>query len=98
MKLNVGTWGEESIPYIRGGTKLGALEIGPTKDNTREFKDGMLKLPFFLKDILANILNHHPKLLRKRHALGYNINGMYGATISNISNIIAKFDVYASAK
>ena len=82
--------------YIGGGTELGGLEIGSTKDNTKGFKDGMFKLPFVLKDMLAKIVNHRPKLLRKAHVLGYNINGMYRTTISNKSNIIAKFDVYVS--
>ncbi|KAI9484624.1 hypothetical protein BDB00DRAFT_774549, partial [Zychaea mexicana] len=63
--------------YIGRGIELGGLEVGPTKDNTKEFEDSMLKLPFVFKDMLSEIVSRRPSLLHKAHILGYNINGMY---------------------
>lgn len=62
--------------YIGGDIELGGLEIGPTRDNTKEFQGSMLKLSFVLKDMLTDIINHRPSLLRDAHVLGYNINGI----------------------
>ncbi|KAG2224490.1 hypothetical protein INT45_010556 [Circinella minor] len=63
--------------YIGSDIELGGLEIGARRDNTKEFQDSMLKLPLVLKDMLTEIINHRPSLLRDAHVLGYNINGIY---------------------
>ncbi|KAI9258807.1 hypothetical protein BDA99DRAFT_440726, partial [Phascolomyces articulosus] len=63
--------------YIGKGIELGGLEAGPTKDNTKEFEDSMLKLPFVFKDMLNESVSCLPSLIHKVHVLGYNINGMY---------------------
>ncbi|KAI9258017.1 hypothetical protein BDA99DRAFT_583608 [Phascolomyces articulosus] len=60
--------------YIGGGIELGGLEAGPAKDNTKEFEDSMLKLPFVFKDMLNEIVSCRPSLIHKAHVLGYNIN------------------------
>ena len=56
---------------------MGGLEAGPTKDNTKEFEESMLKLPFVFKDMLNEIVSHRPSLLHNAHVVGYNINGIY---------------------
>ena len=63
--------------YIGGEIELGALEAGCQKDNTKEFEDSMLKLPFVLKDMLTEIVNCRPSLLHKAHVVGYNVNGTF---------------------
>ena len=64
--------------YVASDIELGGLEVGPKVDNTKEFQDSMLKLPFVLKDMLTDLINHRPSLLREAHVLGYNINGTCG--------------------
>ncbi|KAI7855876.1 hypothetical protein BDC45DRAFT_534212 [Circinella umbellata] len=61
--------------YIGCDIELGGLEIGARRNNTKEFQDSMLKLPLVLKDMLTEIINNRPSLLRDAHVLGYNING-----------------------
>ncbi|KAG2218355.1 hypothetical protein INT45_012974 [Circinella minor] len=61
--------------YIGSGVELGGLEAGPTRNNTKEFEDSMMKLPLVFKDMLSEIASRRPSLLYKAHVLGYNING-----------------------
>ena len=69
--------------YVGSGIELGGLEAGYKKDNTKEFEDAMLKLPIVLKDMLTEIVNCRPSLLRKAHVIGYNVNGMYAKSNNN---------------
>ncbi|KAI9278459.1 hypothetical protein BDA99DRAFT_531213 [Phascolomyces articulosus] len=50
---------------IGGDKEFGGLEIGQTRDNTKEFEDSMLKLPFVLKDMLIDTINDRPSLFAR---------------------------------
>ena len=63
--------------YLGSDIELGGLEIALTRENIKEFENFMLKLPFILKEILAEIAKHRSSLLRDSRVLGDNINGMY---------------------
>ncbi|KAI8147850.1 hypothetical protein BJV82DRAFT_575023 [Fennellomyces sp. T-0311] len=63
------------VIYCGSNIELGGHEIGKDNVDTREMKDGMLKLPIVLKDMLSSVINTMPSLAHRVHALGYNING-----------------------
>ncbi|KAG2210213.1 hypothetical protein INT45_008095, partial [Circinella minor] len=50
-------------------------KLSAVQEIEREKMDAMLKLPFVLKDMLTEIVNCRPSLLRKAHVIGYNVNG-----------------------
>ncbi|KAI8144670.1 hypothetical protein BJV82DRAFT_605789 [Fennellomyces sp. T-0311] len=61
--------------YVGGEIELGAMEIGGLQDDTKGFKDGMVKLPRVMKDMLVAIANKAPSCLRQTHITGFSING-----------------------
>ncbi|KAI7899317.1 uncharacterized protein BX663DRAFT_219078 [Cokeromyces recurvatus] len=61
--------------YAGDNFEFGALETGSKDDQTKEIKDGRLKLPLVMKDILLNIVCKVPGVLNKVHIIGYCING-----------------------
>ncbi|KAI9007868.1 hypothetical protein CLU79DRAFT_777690 [Phycomyces nitens] len=60
--------------YIGAEMELGALEIGGGKTNdTKDLKDGYLKLPTVMKDMLNDIVDKYPTIKEKVNIVGYNI-------------------------
>lgn len=59
--------------YVSAGVYLGALEIGGKNDNTKDFKDGYIKLPHVMKDQLKAIIDDHPSIMPDVAIVGYNI-------------------------
>ncbi|KAI9004825.1 hypothetical protein CLU79DRAFT_713434, partial [Phycomyces nitens] len=64
--------------YVGADMELGALEIGGGKTNdTKDLKDGYLKLPTVMKDMLNDIVDKYPTIKEKVNIVGYNIQGKY---------------------
>ncbi|KAG1076935.1 hypothetical protein G6F42_025183 [Rhizopus arrhizus] len=62
--------------YVDGEMEIGALEIGNQKnDGTKDLKDGYLKLPIVMKDMMKTIIDKHPAMKKKVNIVGYNIQG-----------------------
>lgn len=56
--------------------ELGALEIGIKKQgDTKEFSDGLLKLPLVMKDMLKFITDKHSAVRHDIAIVGYSIQG-----------------------
>ena len=54
--------------YIGGDIELGCMEIGGSSaDQTKELKDGQMKMPYVMKDMLLDIANKSPSLVHKVH-------------------------------
>ncbi|KAI8143456.1 hypothetical protein BJV82DRAFT_94164 [Fennellomyces sp. T-0311] len=62
--------------YICGNIELGCMEIGGSStDQTKEIKDGRMKMPHVLKDMLLDIVTKSPTLVHKVNVTGYLISG-----------------------
>ena len=61
--------------YAGGGIEPGCMEIGTAADLTKELKDGKMKMPVVLKDMLLQIVEAVPTLLHQPNVTGYVING-----------------------
>lgn len=62
--------------YVGAETELGVLEIGSRKnDDTKDLKDGYLKLPIVMKDMLKIIVDKYPAIKEKVNIVGYSIQG-----------------------
>ncbi|CAO3674989.1 unnamed protein product [Rhizopus stolonifer] len=60
--------------YVGAETELGVLEIGSRKnDDTKDLKDGYLKLPIVMKDMLKIIVDKYPAIKEKVNIVGYSI-------------------------
>ncbi|KAI9494784.1 hypothetical protein BDB00DRAFT_927974 [Zychaea mexicana] len=60
--------------FESGKLELGCTEIGAAKDQTKEMRDSLLKLPIVLRDMLL-LATFSPSLLHKCHVVGYSISG-----------------------
>ncbi|KAG2221417.1 hypothetical protein INT45_012668 [Circinella minor] len=54
--------------------ELGLIEVGKKVDQTKEMKDGLVKMPIVMHDMLINLATSK-ELLRKVKVVGYVING-----------------------
>ncbi|KAI9278730.1 hypothetical protein BDA99DRAFT_420074, partial [Phascolomyces articulosus] len=70
----MGRRGDTIFSY--GNIELGCTEIGPAKDQTKEFRDSMLKMPIVLRDMLL-LTAFAPSLLHQSHVIRYGIFGSY---------------------
>ncbi|KAI9488956.1 hypothetical protein BDB00DRAFT_963026 [Zychaea mexicana] len=61
--------------YESSGKELGCIEIGKDEDQTKEMKDGLLKMPIVMHDMLLQVA-FSESLLRCVHVLGFVIVGM----------------------
>ncbi|KAG2224554.1 hypothetical protein INT45_004399 [Circinella minor] len=61
--------------YIGGSKELGCMEVGSVADQTKEFKDSGMKMPIVMKDMLREIVEKAPTLVRRVHMIGYMITG-----------------------
>lgn len=57
--------------------EFGCLEIGQTKDKSKEWDDGYIKLPLIMKDQLGDIISTRPNISRDISVLGYMILSKY---------------------
>ncbi|KAI9489498.1 hypothetical protein BDB00DRAFT_770562, partial [Zychaea mexicana] len=62
--------------YKYGARELGCCEVGAAKDQSKVFRDCLLKMPLVLRDMLLQ-LTYTPSLLHKSHVIGYSITGIY---------------------
>ncbi|KAI9278969.1 hypothetical protein BDA99DRAFT_554561 [Phascolomyces articulosus] len=60
--------------FNSGHIELGCTEIGAAKDQTKEIRDGLLKMPIVLRDMLL-LATFSPNLLHQAHVIGYSISG-----------------------
>jgi len=62
--------------YVDGEMEIGAVESGNQKnDGAKDLKDGYLKLPIVMKDMMKTIIDKHPAMKKKVNIVGYNIQG-----------------------
>ncbi|KAI9495883.1 hypothetical protein BDB00DRAFT_759593, partial [Zychaea mexicana] len=61
--------------YTGGLKELGCMEVGSVADETKEFKDACMKIPVIMKDMLCEIVERAPNLVRRVHMIGYMIIG-----------------------
>ncbi|KAI9488879.1 hypothetical protein BDB00DRAFT_771698, partial [Zychaea mexicana] len=64
-----------------GDVELGCLKIGKTSDQTKEWSNGLIKMPIVMRDMLLKMVNRSPDLINKLHTMGYNINGTYSMLV-----------------
>lgn len=62
--------------YLAGDNELGCLEISGTNDTSKAMKDGQIKMPIVMKDMLLRIAKTTNARLIDIRILGYNISGM----------------------
>ena len=62
--------------FNSGHIELGCTEIGSAKDQTKEIRDSLLKMPIVLRDMLLSA-TFSPNLLHQSHVIGYSISGLY---------------------
>ncbi|KAI9494785.1 hypothetical protein BDB00DRAFT_871059 [Zychaea mexicana] len=62
------------IIFKSGKLELGCAEIGAAKNQTKEMRDSLLRLPIVLRDMLL-LATFPPLLLHKCHIIGYSISG-----------------------
>ena len=63
------------VIYSAARKGIGCIEIGKDDNQSKEMKDGMLKMPLIMHDMLID-LSETEELLRHAQVLGYVINGM----------------------
>ncbi|KAI9495887.1 hypothetical protein BDB00DRAFT_759551 [Zychaea mexicana] len=61
--------------YTGSLKELGCMEVGSVADQTEEFKDARMKMPVVMKDMLREIVERAPNLVRRVHMIGYMIIG-----------------------
>ena len=61
--------------YVGERKELGCMETGNDEDQTKELKDGSVKMPTVMKDMLLQIVEETPLLLHKIDIIGYIISG-----------------------
>ena len=61
--------------YIGGEKELGCMEIGREADQTKEWKDGKVKMPVVIQDELREIVQEATGLLHKVDIIGYAVHG-----------------------
>lgn len=74
--------------YLSGKHELGCLEIGGCPDSTKSLKDGKIKMPIVLKDMLLSIIANTDTKPQDIHLVGYIINGKFSffSGYSNLTN------------
>ncbi|ORZ06432.1 hypothetical protein BCR42DRAFT_337114 [Absidia repens] len=61
--------------YLSGGYELGYLEIGAGNDQTKHFRDGLVKLWAVMRDSMLELANRLPDIADDIHVLGYDVTG-----------------------
>ncbi|KAG2217377.1 hypothetical protein INT45_007387 [Circinella minor] len=61
--------------YIGGEKEVGCMEVGSERDQTKEWKDSMVKMPVVMQDQLREIVQEAPQLKHKVDIVGYSIHG-----------------------
>ena len=51
------------------------MEVGSVANQTKEFKDVGMKMPIVMTDMLCEIVEKAPTLVRRVHMIGYMITG-----------------------
>ncbi|KAI7851597.1 hypothetical protein BDC45DRAFT_515360 [Circinella umbellata] len=64
------------VKYSSCDAEIGCIEIGKGHHQTKEMKDGLVKMPLIIHDIFIKLATTE-MTFRKVHVLGYAINGLY---------------------
>ena len=61
--------------YVGAEKEVGCMEVGSEADQTKEWKDGKVKMPVVMQDELREIVQEAPALLHKVDIIGYAVHG-----------------------
>ncbi|KAI7860831.1 hypothetical protein BDC45DRAFT_492939 [Circinella umbellata] len=66
--------------YSTNGIEVGCIEVGKDDDQTKSIKDGLIKMPMIMHDMLTQLAETE-EVLRKAKVLGYVISGTKAAML-----------------